>query len=66
MCSLRLDGTLTPAAKERPRKTRGLFTLLSVMTLILWTAYPIVFALGEGTNKISADAEIIAYAVLDV
>lgn len=32
----------------------------------LWTAYPIVFALAEGTNKISVDAEIIAYAVLDV
>ena len=57
---------LITAAKERPRKTRGLFTLLSGMTLVLWTAYPIVFALGEGTNKISADAEIISYAVLDV
>jgi bacteriorhodopsin len=32
----------------------------------LWTAYPIVFALAEGTNKITVDAEIIAYGVLDV
>jgi bacteriorhodopsin len=32
----------------------------------LWTAYPIVFGLTEGANVISVDAEIIAYAVLDV
>jgi bacteriorhodopsin len=32
----------------------------------LWTAYPIVFALTEGANKVSVDAEIIAYGVLDV
>lgn len=54
------------AARSRSSKTRGLFTLLAGMTLLLWTAYPIVFALAEGTNKISVDAEIIAYAVLDV
>jgi bacteriorhodopsin len=32
----------------------------------LWTAYPIVWALSEGTNKISVNTEIIAYGVLDV
>lgn len=36
------------------------------MTFVLWAAYPVVFALTEGTNKISVDAEIIAYGVLDV
>jgi bacteriorhodopsin len=36
------------------------------MTLLLWTAYPIVFGLTEGANKIGVDAEIIAYGVLDV
>lgn len=54
------------AASLRPRKTRGLFYLLSIMTAVLWTAYPIVFGLTEGANKISVDAEIIAYGVLDV
>lgn len=54
------------AASLRPKKTRGLFFLLAGMTLILWTAYPIVFGLTEGANKISVDAEIISYAVLDV
>ena len=54
------------AVADKPKKTRGLFVLLSTMTFALWCAYPIVFALGEGTNKISADAEIIAYGILDV
>jgi len=54
------------AASLRPRKTRGLFYLLAGMTLALWTAYPIVFGLTEGANKISVDSEIIAYGVLDV
>ncbi|WWC63671.1 uncharacterized protein I303_106276 [Kwoniella dejecticola CBS 10117] len=54
------------AANKRPRSTKGLFTLLAAMTFILWCAYPIVFGLSEGANKISVDAEIIAYGVLDV
>jgi len=54
------------SAHLRPRKTRGLFYLLAAMTFILWTAYPVVFALTEGANIISVDAEIIVYGVLDV
>lgn len=54
------------AAAQRPRRTRGLYWLLTLMTIALWTAYPIVFGLTEGANKISVDAEIIAYGVLDV
>lgn len=36
------------------------------MTVLLWIGYPIVFALTEGAAKISVDAEVIAYGVLDV
>ncbi|CAD6590220.1 MAG: ion channel activity [Tremellales sp. Tagirdzhanova-0007] len=54
------------AAALRPKKTRGLFNLLGGMTLLLWTAYPIVFGLTEGANILSVDVEIVAYAVLDV
>jgi bacteriorhodopsin len=36
------------------------------MTVILWIGYPIIFALTEGAAKISVDAEVIAYGVLDV
>ncbi|WRT68735.1 uncharacterized protein IL334_005715 [Kwoniella shivajii] len=54
------------AANNRPRSTKGLFTLLAAMTFVLWIAYPVVFGLSEGANKVSVDAEIIAYGVLDV
>jgi len=54
------------ATKNRGGKTRGLFWLLNSMTLVLWTAYPIVWALSEGTNIIPVNTEIIAYGVLDV
>ncbi|WVR09308.1 hypothetical protein IAU60_006373 [Kwoniella sp. DSM 27419] len=54
------------AASKRARSTKGLFTLLAAMTFILWTAYPIVWGLSEGANRISVDAEIIAYGILDV
>ncbi|OCF35806.1 hypothetical protein I317_05211 [Kwoniella heveanensis CBS 569] len=54
------------AANNRPRSTKGLFTLLSAMTFLLWVAYPIVWGLSEGANRISVNAEIIAYGVLDV
>jgi bacteriorhodopsin len=34
--------------------------------LILWTLYPVVWAVGDGARKLSVDQEIIGYAVLDV
>ena len=39
---------------------------MQMLTNSLWTAYPIVWALSEGVNKITVDTEIIAYGVLDV
>jgi bacteriorhodopsin len=39
---------------------------VSILTCITWTAYPIVWVVGEGSSLISADAEAIAYCVLDV
>jgi bacteriorhodopsin len=34
--------------------------------LVLWTLYPIVWAVGDGSYKLSVDGEIISYAVLDI
>jgi bacteriorhodopsin len=39
---------------------------LVVLTILLWTAYPVVFYLGEYDGSISTTAEIGAYMVLDV
>jgi len=42
------------------------YMTLASYTLILWTAYPIVWGFGDGARKLSVDGEIIAYAILDV
>jgi len=42
------------------------YTSITVYTLVLWTAYPIIWALADGSRRISVDAEIVAFAVLDV
>jgi bacteriorhodopsin len=46
--------------------TAKLFASIGGFTLILWTLYPIVWGIGDGARKWSVDAEIVAYAVLDV
>jgi len=43
-----------------------LFGGLAALTLILWTAYPIVWGVADGARRASVDTEIIAYAILDV
>jgi bacteriorhodopsin len=39
---------------------------LVVLTVLLWTAYPVVFYLGEHARILSTTAEIGTYMVLDV
>jgi len=53
-------------ARAKGDKLRTLFTSIAAYTLILWTAYPIVWGIADGARKVSVDSEIIAYAVLDV
>jgi len=54
------------AASTRDNKTTKLFASIGLYTLVVWTLYPIVWALSEGARKWSVDAEIIAFAVLDI
>jgi bacteriorhodopsin len=42
------------------------YTGLVVYLLVLWTLYPIVFALAEGTGKITPDKEVVLYGILDI
>ena len=51
---------------NKDASTSKLFASIAGYTLILWTLYPIVWGIGDGARKWSVDAEIIAYAVLDV
>jgi len=54
------------SAMAKDNSTAKLFASIGGFTLILWTLYPIVWGIGDGARKWSVDAEIIAYAVLDV
>jgi len=61
---LAVPGRRAVAAKSG--KTAKLFTAIAGFTLVIWTLYPIVWGIGDGARKWSVDAEIIAYAVLDI
>jgi len=54
------------AVSAKGNATRNLFVSIAVYTLVLWTLYPIVWGFGDGSRILSPDAEIIAYAILDV
>jgi len=54
------------AAAAKDNKTSKLFASIGGFTIILWAFYPIVWAISEGAHNWSVDAEIIAYAVLDI
>jgi len=53
------------ALKKEP-SAKKFTAAISIFTLVIWTVYPVIWALGEGSRRISVDAEIIAYAVLDI
>ncbi|CAO2657342.1 Nn.00g034680.m01.CDS01 [Neocucurbitaria sp. VM-36] len=61
---LALNGGANATAKGP--KLRSFFIAIAGYTLVLWTAYPIVWGLADGSRKVGVDGEIIAYAVLDV
>lgn len=47
-------------------KASGVFSQVAWLTAISWTAYPIVWAMAEGTGVISCDAEAYLYTGLDI
>ncbi|KAL5115953.1 hypothetical protein ACEQ8H_006175 [Pleosporales sp. CAS-2024a] len=61
---LALNGGANATAKGP--KLRSFFVAIAGYTLVLWTAYPIIWGLADGARKIGVDGEIIAYAILDV
>ncbi|EHY52045.1 hypothetical protein HRR83_003394 [Exophiala dermatitidis] len=54
------------AVANKDSKTKAFYGSIAGFTLIVWTLYPIIWALSEGAHIISVDAEVIAYAVLDI
>lgn len=61
---LAVGGRATVKAKDN--KTATFYAAIAGFTLILWTIYPIVWGVADGSYKVSVDSEIVAYAVLDV
>jgi len=54
------------AAANKDGKTKAFFGAIAGFTLILWTIYPIIWGIADGGRVVGLDAEIVAYAVLDL
>lgn len=61
---LAVGGRHTVAAKGG--KVGNFFAAIAGFTFVIWTVYPIVWGVADGARKVDVDAEIIAYAVLDI
>merc|ERR1711879_237891 len=45
---------------------RALYKKVAMLTIVLWTFYPIVWVLAEGTRTVSASLEACLYMIMDV
>ncbi len=62
-----LATSLRSAAKQRSAAVESTFNKLTVLTLILWTAYPILWIIGtEGAGVVGLGVETLAFMLLDV
>jgi bacteriorhodopsin len=53
------------AAKLQSDKVQRVYLIALLIAVLSWTGYPIVLALAEGKGRISVNAEVIAFGVLD-
>ncbi|KAG9831979.1 family A G protein-coupled receptor-like protein, partial [Aureobasidium melanogenum] len=53
-------------AMAKGGKVGKFFASIAGFTLVIWTIYPIVWGIADGSRKMTVDQEIIAYAVLDL
>ncbi|QAU12727.1 rhodopsin [Halorubrum sp. BOL3-1] len=62
-----LATSLRSAAKERSADVQSTFNTLTALTLVLWTAYPILWIVGtEGAGVVGLGVETLLFMVLDV
>ncbi|KAL9124999.1 MAG: hypothetical protein Q9217_005734 [Psora testacea] len=52
--------------KGKDAKTATFFSAIAGFTLVLWTVYPIIWGIADGSRNLNVDGEIVSYAVLDV
>ncbi|TKA69797.1 hypothetical protein B0A55_06464 [Friedmanniomyces simplex] len=53
-------------AMSKGGKVGNFFAAIGGFTLIIWTVYPIIWGIADGSRNMNVDEEIIAYAVLDI
>lgn len=53
-----LVGGVQLATSKRPEYISSRYKQLMILTIILWTLYPVVWAFGEGTGYIDINTEI--------
>merc|ERR1711998_767458 len=61
-----LLGGLKASAATKSAAVQGVFNKIAPLTAISWAAYPVVWLAAEGSGKISADQEAMAYTFLDI
>lgn len=61
---LAINGRAVAQAKDS--KTGTFFAAIGGFTLVLWTLYPIVWGVADGSRTIDVNSEIVVYAILDV
>ncbi len=62
-----LATSLRSAAKARSADVEGTFNTLTALTLVLWTAYPILWLIGtEGAGVVGLGVETLGFMILDV
>jgi len=53
-------------ASAKGGKVGKFFNAIGGFTLLIWTIYPIIWGIADGSRNLNIDEEIIAYAVLDI
>ncbi|KAK5728897.1 hypothetical protein LTR15_002038 [Elasticomyces elasticus] len=53
-------------AMNKGGKVGNFFAAIGGFTLVIWTVYPIIWGIADGSRNMNVDEEIIAYAVLDI
>jgi len=61
-----LVGSARSSAFLRHPKVGKMYNGISLALIVLWSAYPVVWVLGEGLGRVTADTEVLLYAVLDL
>jgi len=54
------------SASAKGGKVGSFYAAIGGFTIIIWTVYPIVWGVADGSRNMTVDNEIIAYAVLDI